>query len=93
MVKLFVVTTAVVETDAPEADGVDDPLLNKVGHVLVLHDDDDGRDDEEDDGDDEDLHHVELFAHLFARQQDVAQEETQECRREQKTDQTFDLEI
>ena len=67
-------------------------MLNKLGHVLVLHDDDDGGDDEEDDGDDEDLHHVELFAHFFARQEDVAQEEAQECRREQKTDQTYDSE-
>ena len=49
-------------------------MLNKLGHVLVLHDDDDGGNDEEDDGDDEDLHHVELFAHFFARQEDVAQE-------------------
>ncbi len=43
-------------------------------------DDDDGRDDEEDNAGDEDLHDVEVLAHLFPGQQNVAQEQTQERR-------------
>ena len=75
------------EAEAADHDGrVDQPVLHELGHVLVLEDDDDGRNDEEDDAGDEHLHDVEVLAHLLAGQEDVAQKEAQECRRNQEWD-------